>query len=122
MNNIGDCLLSAYDKRKRRGLPKSAGDKIIDDKKTKAILMNFLDTEVITELEDGTQVTATTREMIVGSAIKDAIEKGNIDKLQKFMVVQGEIDENANNQVNISLVDKDLEQRALGNKENDTSR
>lgn len=112
MNRIGYEFLSNYEKAIVKGVKKSAGDLIVDDMNTKATIQRFLNTTAEIELEDGTTVRATAKEMIVASAIGDAIEKGSFDKVLTMMKTTGEADSGAT-EIHLSLVDKDLEDRAL---------
>lgn len=113
MNEIGEKVLSSYEKGVLKGLKRRDGDKIIEDKSSKATIERMLGQQVKYEMEDGTEVTATAEELVVASAIGDAIEKGSFDKIKTMMQVKGELSGTEGVKVEISLVDKDLEKRAL---------
>lgn len=112
MNKIGYEFLSNYEKAIMKGVKKSTGDLIVEDMNTKATIQRFLNTKAQLELEDGTMVFATAKEMIIASAIGDAVEKGSFDKVLTMMKTTGEAESSAT-EIHLSLVDKDLEDRAL---------
>lgn len=106
-------VLSGYERGIIGGMKESERDKIVDGQRTRAILNNMIQTKIEQQLEDGTMVTSTVEELIIASAIQDAIDKGSMEKLMTFMKVKGEIKATDNIDVNISKVDEDLAKRAL---------
>lgn len=106
-------VLSSYERGIIGGMKESERDKIIENQKTQALLNNMIQARVTQKLADGTEITASVEELIIASAIQDAIDKGSMEKLMTFMKAKGEIKANEQLEVNISKVDKDLEERAL---------
>ena len=106
-------VLSSYERGIIGGMKESERDKMVESQRTQAILNNMIKARVKHKLDDGTEITASVEELIIASAIQDAIDKGSMEKLMTFMKAKGEIKANESLDVNISKVDKDLEERAL---------
>ena len=113
MKDIGVVILSTYEKNILNKKKNSKADLIIRDEKTLTVLQNMLDQKVTQKLEDGTSVNATAKELIIASAIRDAINKGSFDKLKVLLEITGEFKKEETHNLNISLVDQSLRERAL---------
>lgn len=62
-------------------------------------------------MPDGTQVEFTAEELIIASAIGDAIEKGSFDKVIAMMKASGQLEDAVSV---VAKVDQDLLKRAIG--------
>ena len=112
MNRIGLQVLSAYDKSVLKvGRALTDGDRGIEAVCTQEKLKSFLGAKVQSELADGTVVESTAEEMIIASAIGDAIERGSFDKVLAMMKATKQLEDVASV---VAKVDLDLEKRAIG--------
>lgn len=106
--------LSSFDASIVRGTRNSKADAIVANKRTQTILNNMLECKQQVSLDDGTVVEASIEEILIAKAISAELEnpKG-LDTIKKLAEIRGEIGEQKTIDVNVSLVDKDLAQRAL---------
>ena len=117
---IGTKVLSPYEIGILKSISKRKSDLIVEKALTKTKLDAYLNSEIVTELEDGTSVTMTAEDMIIVSAINDAINYGSFDKVKTLMELKGEI--KGGNTTNIminSKVDEDLLNRAIGGEQSE---
>lgn len=116
-------LLSKSERTLVKNRKKGEVDKLAKTAIVKNTLLNYLNTEIVETLPDGTTVTHTALEMIVASAITDAINKGSLNNLVTLSNLLGEnIVDKKDINVNVSLVNQELRERALKNDEKDTGR
>lgn len=92
---------------------KSRASAITASKRTKAIMDSFLGCSGVMELGDGTSVEASIEELLIASAIAEELRhpKG-LETVERLAKIRGEVEDKAVD-VNVSLVDKDLQRRAL---------
>lgn len=112
MNKMGLNVLSGYEKSVLRyGKAKTKGDKAIEAICTREKMKSFLGCPVEQELPDGTTVEMTAEELVIASAIGDAIEKGSFEKVIAMMKATGQMDDAVSV---VAKVDEDLMKRAIG--------
>ena len=105
--------LSPYESSILRGTKGSKADVLVADKRTQTILNNMLSAKKVVTLEDGTSVEASIEELLIASAINAELEKPRgLETIERLAKIRGELDDKVT-EVSISLVDKDLAQRAL---------
>lgn len=105
-------VLSPYEASIIRGTRNSKADLIVKEQKTKAVLDSMLGLKTMV-LIDGTEVEASIEEILVASAISEELAhpKG-LETIERLAKIRGEISDKPI-EVNVSLVDKDLAQRAI---------
>lgn len=109
---FGTSVLSIYEQNIISNCVKSKGDKISENSKTLSILNCMLDSKIPTKLEDGTTINPSALELIIASAINNAIKKGDLENLKTIMELKGEFKKEETHNLNINFVDKSLLERA----------
>lgn len=106
--------LSPYEASILKGTKNSKADAIVADKRTRAILDNMLNCKCMTKLPDGTDVEASIEELLIAGAISYELHnpKG-LETIERLAKIRGEVGEKNAMEVSVSLVDKDLSQRAI---------
>ena len=106
-------ILSPYEASIMRGTKGSKADVLTSEKRTQAIMDNMLKSKGVVELDDGTTVEATIEELLIAAAINKELEQPKgLETVERLMKIRGELDDKVT-EVNVSLVDKDLAQRAI---------
>lgn len=111
--NVALVTLSPYERAVLSGRPKTGADRLVEEKGMQQIVKKMLGQQVVTQMEDGTEIVATPLEQMVAGAIQDAIERPSFEKIKTAMQVAGEVTNTQEVKVEISLVDQDLMKRAL---------
>lgn len=108
--DVGYKVISQYERSIIKGSRKSKADALIEKKIVRETLKNMLSSEVDYELPDGTSVLATPLDLILSSAINDAIKNGSFEKVKTIASILGEDFETKEKtlNVNLSLVDRGL--------------
>lgn len=105
--------LSSYEASIIRGTKGSKADALTADKRTKSIMDSMLGCTSVVKLPDGTDVEASIEELLIAGAIsKELREPKGLETIEKLARIRGEVEDKVVD-VNVSLVDKDLAQRAL---------
>lgn len=112
MDSIGMNVLSAYERSVlKSGKGKTKSDGMAEAACTREKLKAFLGAKVSQRLPDGTQVECSAEELIIASAIGDAVSKGSFDKVIAMMKASGQMDESVSV---VAKVDQDLLKRSIG--------
>ena len=82
--------------------------------KVEDVVSRVLDGKMEVELKDGTVVSKSKMEVLVEKAVENEIANADFKSLLNLAKLKGELVENVNaTQVNVSIVDSDLEKRAI---------
>lgn len=85
-----------------------------ENKRTKAIVEQFLKQKVTTKLEDGTSVDATIEELITMKALTvEMVKSRGFQTLLDLQKIRGELVEKKEVEVGATRVDEDLKKRAI---------
>lgn len=111
--DVGYKVISSYERSLLKGSKKSKGDALKEEQIVKTTLKAMLSQKVDYELDDGTSVIATPLELIIGSAINDAIKNGSFKNVEIISRALNESDLASDKDVNlnISLIDKEFEKK-----------
>lgn len=108
---LANIVMSDYDKIVVEKIKNSGLATAVEQKEMRNIARALLLQEIT--LQDGTKITPFQRMVI--SSIQDAIENpAGFSKVKDAMHISGELKEEKEVNVQISLVDKDLKARSLG--------
>ena len=82
--------------------------------KVEDVVSRVLDGKMEVVLKDGTVVSKRKMEVLVEKAVENEIANADFKSLLNLAKLKGELVENVNaTQVNVSIVDSDLEKRAI---------
>ena len=82
--------------------------------KVEDVVSRVLDGKMEVVLKDGTVVRKSKMEVLVEKAVENEIANADFKSLLNLAKLKGELVENVNaTQVNVSIVDSDLEKRAI---------
>ena len=82
--------------------------------KVEDVVSRALDGKMEVVLKDGTVVSKSKMEVLVEKAVENEIANADFKSLLNLAKLKGELVENVNaTQVNVSIVDSDLEKRAI---------
>ena len=82
--------------------------------KVEDVVSRVLDGKMEVVLKDGTVVSKSKMEVLVEKAVENEIANADFKSLLNLAKLKGELVENVNaTQVNVSIVDSDLEKRAI---------
>ena len=82
--------------------------------KVEDVVRRVLDGKMEVVLKDGTVVSKSKMEVLVEKAVENEIANADFKSLLNLAKLKGELVENVNaTQVNVSIVDSDLEKRAI---------
>ena len=82
--------------------------------KVEDVVSRVLDGKMEVVLKDGTVVSKSKMEVLVEKAVENEIANADFQSLLNLAKLKGELVENVNaTQVNVSIVDSDLEKRAI---------
>ena len=82
--------------------------------KVEDVVSRVLDGKMEVVLKDGTVVSKSKMEVLVEKAVENEIANADFKSLLNVAKLKGELVENVNaTQVNVSIVDSDLEKRAI---------
>ena len=82
--------------------------------KVEDVVSRVLDGKMEGVLKDGTVVSKSKMEVLVEKAVENEIANADFKSLLNLAKLKGELVENVNaTQVNVSIVDSDLEKRAI---------
>ena len=82
--------------------------------KVEDVVSRVLDGKMEVVLKDGTIVSKSKMEVLVEKAVENEIANADLKSLLNLAKLKGELVENVNaTQVNVSIVDSDLEKRAI---------
>ena len=82
--------------------------------KVEDVVSRVLDGKMEVVLKDGTIVSKSKMEVLVEKAVENEIANADFKSLLNLAKLKGELVENVNaTQVNVSIVDSDLEKRAI---------
>ena len=82
--------------------------------KVEDVVSRVLDGKMEVVLKDGTVVSKSKMEVLVEKAVENEIANADFKSLLNLAKLKGELEENVNaTQVNVSIVDSDLEKRAI---------
>ena len=82
--------------------------------KVEDVVSRVLDGKMEVVLKDGTVVSKSKMEVLVEKAVANEIANADFKSLLNLAKLKGELVENVNaTQVNVSIVDSDLEKRAI---------
>lgn len=82
--------------------------------KVEDVVSRVLDGKMEVVLKDGTVVNKSKMEVLVEKAVENEIANADFKSLLNLAKLKGELVENVNaTQVNVSIVDSDLEKRAI---------
>ena len=82
--------------------------------KVEDVVSRVLDGKMEVVLKDGTVVSKSKMEVLVEKAVDNEIANADFKSLLNLAKLKGELVENVNaTQVNVSIVDSDLEKRAI---------
>ena len=82
--------------------------------KVEDVVSRVLDGKMEVVLKDGTVVSKSKMEVVVEKAVENEIANADFKSLLNLAKLKGELVENVNaTQVNVSIVDSDLEKRAI---------
>ena len=82
--------------------------------KVEDVVSRVLDDKMEVVLKDGTVVSKSKMEVLVEKAVENEIANADFKSLLNLAKLKGELVENVNaTQVNVSIVDSDLEKRAI---------
>ena len=82
--------------------------------KVEDVVSRALDGKMEVVLKDGTVVNKSKMEVLVEKAVENEIANADFKSLLNLAKLKGELVENVNaTQVNVSIVDSDLEKRAI---------
>lgn len=113
MKKTAEILLSSYERALLNDKDLGIQKQFIENEKIKMTLNAMLNTKVSRKAKDGTTITASAIELMVASAVSDAIDKGSFTKLKDCAVLAGEKITEQTSNVNLNLVDKNLLERAI---------
>lgn len=113
MKKTAEILLSSYERALLNDKDLGIQKQFIENEKIKMTLNAMLNTKVSRKAKDGTTITASAIELMVASAVSDAIDKGSFAKLKDCAVLAGEKITEQTSNVNLNLVDKNLLERAI---------